>query len=175
MGALPWTMAAMAVGMCGMAAWSDHRTGTIPNRLTVAGMVAGLVLGTIGGGLFGLGLSLAGGFAAALVPLILFKTGAMGGGDVKLFFALGALLGPGPALECEMGAFLIGAVQGAVMWGRAGLLGTGLRSLAGSWIPFVKRRLAGDARVAAAKAVEIRFAPAILAAVILVVAGRMVG
>jgi prepilin peptidase CpaA len=62
------------------------------------------------GGLNGAGVSLIGLFAGAIVPMSLFAISrgqAIGGGDVKLFAALGALLGPMLAIEAEFGAFVL--------------------------------------------------------------------
>ena len=71
----------------------DLRTGHIPNWLTYSGALAGLTLALWFGGLAGLGISLAG-FAIAFIPsLVLFSLGVLGGGDVKLLAALGALVG----------------------------------------------------------------------------------
>jgi prepilin peptidase CpaA len=74
-----------------IALWFDLRLGKIPNTLTVASMIGGLVVT----GLWGDGLvsALAGAGAGFAVFLIPFMAGGMGGGDIKLFTALGAWLG----------------------------------------------------------------------------------
>jgi len=86
---------ALAVAVVLVAAWSDHRHGRIPNALTLPALAAGLVLGSPAGALVSAGL-----------PLLLFGRGKVGGGDVKLFAALGALLGVRLGLTVEALALL---------------------------------------------------------------------
>jgi len=73
-----------------VAAICDLRTRTIPPALTMFGLAFGLLFHFIIGGLFSAFLASVIGFAAGLA---LFHIGAIGGGDVKLVTALGALLG----------------------------------------------------------------------------------
>jgi prepilin peptidase CpaA len=73
-----------------LAAICDLRTRTIPRSLTMFGLGFGLLLHSIIGGLGSAFLASVIGFAAGLA---LFHIGAIGGGDVKLVTALGALLG----------------------------------------------------------------------------------
>lgn len=100
------------------AAWTDHRTGHIPNKLTLVGFVAAIAahfahganLGGLRGGLEQAGFALGGALLCALVPLFMFLKGAMGGGDVKLFAVLGALLHPLGGLQAETYAFVAAAL-----------------------------------------------------------------
>lgn len=100
------------------AAWTDYRSGHIPNKLTLIGFVVavaahfvhGTSFGGARGGLEQAGLALGGAMLCALVPLFMFVKGAMGGGDVKLFAALGALLHPLGGLEVETYAFVAAAL-----------------------------------------------------------------
>lgn len=103
------------------AAW-DVRTGRIPNRLTVAGVLAALVLRALAGpgalldGLQGLGLGL-----AVFFPL--FALRAMGGGDVKLIAMACAFLGPERGLVALLATALVGGVMAlAAAWRRQVLL-----------------------------------------------------
>lgn len=81
------------------AAVSDARTHRIPNRLTYGGILAGLLFwamaGLLTGGMSGVGEGLGHallGCAAGYVPMaIIFAAGGLGGGDVKLMAAAGAL------------------------------------------------------------------------------------
>jgi prepilin peptidase CpaA len=88
----------------------DVRSRRIPNALTVAGLVAVLVLrGWLGVSALVDGVEGAGvGLALALVP---FALGMLGGGDVKLLAAVGGFMGP----ERFIGAFLAVAVVGGVL------------------------------------------------------------
>lgn len=100
------------------AAWTDLRTGHIPNRLTIGGLalavaahfVHGTSLAGLGAGLRQGALALGGALLCAVVPLLMYLRGGMGGGDVKLFAALGAALHPLVGLEAETYAFVSAAV-----------------------------------------------------------------
>lgn len=93
---------AIALGIAAVGAGFDIRSKTIPNTLTFGGLLVGLAvntmsgfhLGGIGGAARGFGVSLLGVFLTAFLPLVLFTRGEMGGGDVKILGAIGALCGP---------------------------------------------------------------------------------
>lgn len=87
---LVWSMAIITA----IAAATDLHSRTIPNWLVVIGLVLGFGLNTYVYGWAGLwAASLGFGLALALyIPLYLLR--AMGGGDVKLMAAVGALAGP---------------------------------------------------------------------------------
>ena len=75
------------------AAWWDLRYKRIPNWLTLPACALGFLLWTIIGGRLGLKQCLLGFGAGSLVFLIPFLLSGMGGGDVKLMAAVGALVG----------------------------------------------------------------------------------
>jgi prepilin peptidase CpaA len=106
-----------AVVMTAIAAWTDFRTGHIPNWLTLPPLFLGPLLWGAYGGLWRLdGGSLVGSllsmFGCALVPFLLFRKSAMGGGDVKLFAAIGALALVTTGLEAQFYACCAGIVFG---------------------------------------------------------------
>jgi prepilin peptidase CpaA len=102
---------ALAVAATALAAGTDARTGRIPNPLTVPLLAGALLLHFFSGGAGGLLASIVGAAVCAATPLVLFSRGGMGGGDVKLFAALGALVGATPGLEIQIVAFVVtGAV-----------------------------------------------------------------
>lgn len=101
---------ALAVACSMIAAVLDHRRGFIPNSLTYPCLLTGLALAALGGGLMGLGLSVAGLLAAGLIFFIAFAAGSCGGGDVKLMAALGAILGLWPAVDMTLAAMMVGGV-----------------------------------------------------------------
>lgn len=73
----------------------DLRYRRIPNVAVLAALVAGLAINTLFGGFEGATASLYG-FGLAFFPMLLMHIfGAMGAGDVKLFGAVGAVLGVG--------------------------------------------------------------------------------
>jgi len=103
-------LATLAAGV-GIAAAIDLRTRRVPNPLTATLAAAGVAFAaagisglTVGASLTGLGLGL-----ALMLPGHLF--GATGAGDVKLFAAVGALLGPVPIVV----AFFYTALAGGVL------------------------------------------------------------
>jgi len=96
-----------------VAAWTDAKTGRIPNLLTLPLVPAGLGLGALQGGLVGFGFAVLGCLLCFAVPygLLRFSRGkAIGGGDAKLFAGLGALLGPNAGLEVELSSLILLAV-----------------------------------------------------------------
>lgn len=92
---------------------SDIATRRIPNLVTLGGLVVGLAIhgasgfvsGGFLGGFRGVGASLLGALACGIVPFLAWKKGEMGGGDVKLFAAIGALVGLGVGFDVEARAF----------------------------------------------------------------------
>ena len=119
----------MMLAIALIASVSDLRTGLIPNWLTFPALVVALLLEASWGGLRGFVGALLGIVVCGLVPLVFHRLGAMGGGDVKLFAALGALGGPSMGLEIELLA-----LSCAFFWGLAVLTFRGqlLRSIATS-------------------------------------------
>lgn len=73
--------------------YNDVRYRRIPNLLVLIALIAGLGINTFFGGLGGFTNSLWG-FAIAFVPMLMLHIFAsMGAGDVKLFGAVGSILG----------------------------------------------------------------------------------
>jgi len=118
------------------AAVTDLKSGRIYNRLVYPAVVVGLLLALVGGGWTGLkdhALAAAIGFG---VLFLCYAVGGMGGGDVKLMAAVGALGGlsrPGQGMFIVFvlfWSFAIGAALGilAAIWRRA--LG---RTARGTW------------------------------------------
>ncbi|HEX4339108.1 MAG TPA: A24 family peptidase [Polyangiaceae bacterium] len=163
-----------------IAAFTDHRTGHIPNplvaTLAVAGVALQLVLGLWGQGTVrrGVGDALANAtFAAALgvvlcamVPLLLYKVGAMGGGDVKLLGAIGLAAGPMLGLEIELTAFVVAVLYAGARLAYRGellrLLGNSLALATNPMRAPEKRRPVPEALMT-----SLRFAPAVFAATLL--------
>ena len=106
----PFTVSAVAAGGASSTA-IDLYARRIPNALTCATAAAGIVLAASGVGTVTLSQALAGfaiGFAVMLPGHVV---GATGAGDVKLFAALGTLLGPRGTLL----AFFYTAIAGGVL------------------------------------------------------------
>lgn len=151
-----------------VAAITDSRTGRIPNWLTIGAAALGVGLHGIFVGTRASGMSLLGLVLAVTVPFFLYRASngrAIGGGDVKLFAALGALLGPIEGIEAEFGAFVILSVMGLIQLAFRGQL---LRVLANSaglllnpFLPLARRRV-----IEPQSMTEMRMGPAIAASVL---------
>jgi prepilin peptidase CpaA len=110
-------IAAIVLGCSAMA--EDLRRGVIPNWLAAGGVAAGLVCGWWSGGVQGAGVALAGTLAGFAVFLALHWMGGLGGGDVKLMAAFGALLGPKGILGAALWAAVAGGLLAlALLWWR---------------------------------------------------------
>ena len=100
------------------AAVADARTRRIPNRLTLAGILLGLLLAITGGGPAAFASALAGSGAAFAAFFVLYALGGMGAGDVKLVAAAGAFLGV-PLRTYVLGT-LVGIIPGSFVFASVG-------------------------------------------------------
>ncbi|MDI3295863.1 A24 family peptidase [Janthinobacterium tructae] len=117
---LSWSPAVLLAVLLLLAVYHDVRSRRIPNRLVLAGALAGLLLNTLlppGAGLLtaapgalgfwpalgGLALGL-----ALLMPMYAIK--ALGAGDVKLMAMVGAFVGPQTVFFCLLSSLLAGGV-----------------------------------------------------------------
>jgi prepilin peptidase CpaA len=90
----------------------DVRYRRIPNKFVLFGLLSGLALNTWLGGWQGLGESLLGGcLAFFLMFVVRMYSGATGPGDIKLFAAIGAIIG----WRAVLPAFLIVLITGSVL------------------------------------------------------------
>jgi prepilin peptidase CpaA len=71
----------------------DFRYAILPNKLTVCGTIVGIVFHTWFNGWNGLYFALVGAVTGFFLIFILYLIGALGAGDVKLFAAIGAIMG----------------------------------------------------------------------------------
>jgi len=134
------------------AAW-DLKTGRIPNWLTLGGVALGvaghLVHGFVGSdaraALHGALLSVAGALFCSIAPLALYWKGGIGGGDLKLFAALGALCHPMLGIECQIYALAVAAVAAPARLAYEGrlfaVLGGSLALLINPLLPRERRRV----------------------------------
>ncbi|MDH5492197.1 MAG: A24 family peptidase [Myxococcales bacterium] len=132
---------AIAVLVAAIAATSDWRRGEIPNWLTLPPLlIAPLAYALIWGRGAAL-LSIGGLFVCGLVPFLLWRRHAMGGGDVKLFASIGAISGVLMGVEMQLVAFVVASVYAL---GRLAWEGNLLRTLGNSFFlalnPFLPRR-----------------------------------
>lgn len=119
--------ASLALCVAATAAFCDWRRGEIPNWLTLPAFVLAPSSYGLAFGIEYALHSLAAGLLGGLVPYLLFRRGAMGGGDVKLFGALGAVTGFDLLLgvEIQLAAFgaALGVASAGLAW-RGALIGT---------------------------------------------------
>ncbi len=85
-----WPLIVLAATLVAAAA-ADLKTRRVPNFITLPAIVLGLVLQSLLRGGDGLLLGLGGLAAGALPLLVCWRLGGIGGGDVKLMAAIGAL------------------------------------------------------------------------------------
>lgn len=148
----------------------DARTGRVPNWLTLgallsAPLVAFALQASAEGaraGLVAAAMSVLGAVVCGLGPLVAYAKGGLGGGDVKLLAAIGALLGFRLGLDAEFYGFVIGAlyVPAKLAW-QGRLLATvagGLRALVNPL-----RRKEERAEVPEGLRMRVRLGPAICA------------
>jgi prepilin peptidase CpaA len=119
-----------------VAAVIDWRTGHIPNWLTLGALAAapvahfahGFAVDGARAGLFEAFHAVGGGVLCGAVPLFMFACRGIGGGDVKLFAAIGALALPMIGLEAETYAFLAALVVAPLRLAYQGILLRTLRN-----------------------------------------------
>lgn len=122
---------------------TDLWKGRIYNSVTYPAILVGFALQIALHGTAGVFLALAG-FAVGFFPaFLLFALGGMGGGDVKLLGAIGAIAGAVPATETLILAFLFGGFFALAKLAWHGQLfrtfGRTLRTLAGFIVPGLGR------------------------------------
>jgi prepilin peptidase CpaA len=84
---------ALLVPLAVIITYYDVRYRRIPNAFVLATLTSGLIVNTIYGGFSGTVASLGGCAIAFILMFVLHVFGAMGAGDVKLFAAVGSLVG----------------------------------------------------------------------------------
>lgn len=153
-----------------VAAAVDLRRGQIPNWLTLgplaAAVAAHAAAGWTSGGARGAaeaaGFSVLGAVACGAVPLLLWRMGGIGGGDVKLLVALGAILRASVGMEAELYAFVAAALFAPAKMAYEGkllrVLGNTLALAVNPFLPAARRRALSPEMMT-----EQRFGPAIFA------------
>ena len=92
----------------------DVRYRRIPNAFVLATLVSGLLMNGVMNGLGGLGSSVGGCLVAFAMMFALHLFGAMGAGDVKLFAAIGSVVGLGLVVPTFVVVVLLGGVLAVV-------------------------------------------------------------
>ena len=123
-----------SVGIALVSAVSDWRRGEIPNWLTFPPLVIGPIFWLLVGGFDSVGLqlvghSIAGMAICALVPYLLWRKDALGGGDVKIIAAMGGLVHVSRGLEFVLAGLIASGIYALLRLAWEGQL---LRTLANS-------------------------------------------
>ena len=106
--------------------YHDVRYRRIPNPIVLATLVSGLVMNFTLGGFSG-GLNSIGGCVLAFILMFMLHVfGAMGAGDVKLFAAIGSLLGAQLVLPTFVVVVLTGGLLAMIVVVRCGVVTTTL-------------------------------------------------
>lgn len=93
---------------------ADLRTGKIPNAWTLPAMGFGLLLQIFTAGFTGLVDGICGVVLPVAILFVLFVKGVLGAGDVKLFSAVGSLIGH-RIVVVMVDTFVVTAVYGSVL------------------------------------------------------------
>ena len=113
-------VAALLIPLAGVITYYDVRYRRIPNLFVLATLAGGLLLNTIYGGWQGGLASLTGCGLGLGLMLLLHVLGAMGAGDVKLFAAIGAVVGAKLVVPTFLVVALVGGVLAVYSMLRAG-------------------------------------------------------
>jgi prepilin peptidase CpaA len=126
---MTWAEQAVLVALLGAGVVTDLRRGMIYNWLTLPAAGLGVFLGCWQAGWWGLWTALAGVLVGGGLLLLPFMMGALGGGDVKLLAAVGALAGPAFALKVAVYACLVGGLWALLVMLAKGRLLEGMANL----------------------------------------------
>ena len=115
-------------GILAVAVFYELTQNRIPNWLTFGGIAVGLLAGWLPGGI-SLGSSLVGFLSGFGALFVFYLFGGMGGGDVKLMGAAGALLGHPMAVQALIYTAFVGCLMAVLVliwrkdfWARLGRL-----------------------------------------------------
>jgi prepilin peptidase CpaA len=113
LGMLIFSLGALAI-LVTIAVYTELKEKRIPNFLTLLGMLAGLAVGYLPGGIT-LRASIAGLLTGFGFLFIFYVFGGIGGGDVKLMGAVGALLGYPMILPAVFFTAIIGGFMAVML------------------------------------------------------------
>ncbi len=111
---------ALLIPLAILITYYDIRYRRIPNVFVLATLISGLLINTILSGFAGLLASLAGCAFAFVLMIVFHLFGAMGAGDVKLFAAVGSVVGAKLVLPTFMVVVLVGGLLAVITMIRGG-------------------------------------------------------
>ena len=169
----PWPTTAWLLALAATAALTDTRTGLIPNWLTLPSLALAPLVQLFAVGPGACGRALLAALVCALVPLVLFGLQAIGGGDVKLFAACGALAGTRLGLEIQLLGYALATIWALCVLAYRGALWATLARALGLLLRPLQPRCRQPPALAAMSSV--RLGLPILAATALLLSGELVG
>jgi prepilin peptidase CpaA len=128
---------ALLVPLAALITYYDARYRRIPNAFVLATLVGGLAVNTFFGGLAGTWSSVGGCLLAFVLMFILHVFGAMGAGDVKLFAAIGSVVGAPLVIPTFLTVVLAGGVLAVVTMVRGGMVKETLWRVAQIFVGFL--------------------------------------
>ncbi len=105
----------VALALAAGAAFTDARTGHIPNGLTLPPLVLAPCAYLFFYGPQMAVMSILSALLCGFVPYLMFRKGAAGGGDVKLLAALGAIAGASFGIETQLFGFTLAVMASLVV------------------------------------------------------------
>jgi prepilin peptidase CpaA len=114
----------LLIPLAALVIYHDVRYRRIPNAFVLATLISGLTLNLVTGGLSG-GLSSVGGCLLGFILMFMLHVfGAMGAGDVKLFAAIGSVIGIQLVLPTFVVVVLTGGLLAVISILRSGVFRT---------------------------------------------------
>ena len=104
----------IAVVISAVCAWTDWKSHKILNKVTINTAIAGMIINGLLWGLPGIENSVAG-FAVGFVCIIFYLLGCLKAGDIKLYMALGTLLGYRQLFLIVVYSIVIGGIAGVAV------------------------------------------------------------
>ncbi|MBD0371399.1 MAG: prepilin peptidase [Pyrinomonadaceae bacterium] len=113
---------ALLIPLAVIITYYDVRYRRIPNAFVLATLTSGIIVNSILGGMHGALESLGGLLLGFILMFMMHVFGAMGAGDVKLFAAIGSVMGAAYVLPMFLIVILTGGLLAVVSALRAGAL-----------------------------------------------------
>jgi prepilin peptidase CpaA len=113
---------ALLVPLAALITYYDARYRRIPNAFVLAALVGGISVNTVANGWVGAWSSVGGCLLGFVLMFMLHVFGAMGAGDVKLFAAIGSIVGASLVVPTFMTVVLTGGVLAVVTMVRGGVV-----------------------------------------------------
>lgn len=107
----------LAIGIAAIALYYDVTHFRIPNWLSLLAFSAGVIWHSLSSGSDGLTASILGMLTGFVPMLVLYWCKGIGAGDVKLFGALGAVLGVSAIIQLMVLSFVLGGLISLVLLG----------------------------------------------------------